>query len=112
MWTWSLGIFLVLHGVTHAFWPSYGPTRSWLLGDARGASVALWIAATALFAITGLALILHQPVWRTLALVAAIESLVLLVLFWDRGLFVGLAINLALLTALWARWPSPRLLGA
>jgi hypothetical protein len=44
---------------------------------------------------------------------AAIESLVLLGLFWDRGLVVGLAINVAILVALfWLRWPAARTVGA
>jgi hypothetical protein len=112
MWTWVLGTFLILHGVTRAFWPSYGPSHSWLLGDARPASVALWVIATLLFAATGLAMPFHQPLWRVLGAVAAVESLLLLVLFWDRGLLAGLAINVAILAMLWARRPSPQLLGA
>ncbi len=34
MWRWLAGIFLILHGITHVFWPYYGPSTSWLIGDA------------------------------------------------------------------------------
>ena len=113
MWRWVFGLFLILHGVTHAFWPTYGPANSWVVGEARSLSTVLWAIAAALFAATGLALILHLPWWRPLAVVAAIESLVLLGLFWDRGLVVGLAINVAILVALlWLRWPAARTVGA
>src|SRR5919204_102970 len=53
MLNWGLGVFVILHGVTHAFWPSYGTTESWLLGHARALSAVLWVAATALFAVAG-----------------------------------------------------------
>jgi hypothetical protein len=108
MWRWVAGVFLILHGVTHAFWPSYGPTVSWLIGDAPGVAGAFWVTATALFALAGLALIARWAWWRPLAVVSALESLALLGLFWSIGLWVGLAIDLAILGALvWTRRPSP-----
>jgi hypothetical protein len=113
MWRWVLGIFLILHGVTHAFWPSYGATASWLVGEAPSLSVVLWAAATLLFVATGLALILKLSWWRRLAVVAAVESLVLLGLFGQPGQVVGFAIDAGVLVALlWARWPSSRAVGA
>jgi hypothetical protein len=112
MLNWGLGVFVILHGVTHAFWPSYGTTESWLLGHARALSAVLWVAATALFAVAGLAILLEQSWWRPLAVVGAVESLVLLGLFWRRGLFVGPAIDVAILVALlWMQRPSPQVVG-
>jgi hypothetical protein len=112
MWRWTLGIFLILHGVTHAFWPSYGSTDSWLVGEASGLAVALWVAATGLFAVTGLALILRQPWWRPLAVVSAAVSLMLLGLFGQPAQWIGFTIDGAILAAvLWAHWPSPQTVG-
>ncbi len=110
---WLFGLFLVLHGVTHAFWPSYGSTTSWLLGEAPGPSVALWGTATGLFILTGLALVFKLGIWRQLALVSAVESLALLGLLGQPGQVVGFAIDVAVLASLvGARWPSARTVGA
>jgi hypothetical protein len=109
MWRWLVGIFLILHGITHVFWPYYGPSTSWLIGDAPALAIALWVAATALFVIAGLALIVRSSLWRPLTVVSAIESIALMLLFWSIGLWVGLAINIAVLGVLtWMQRRVPR----
>lgn len=108
MWRWLFGIFLILHGITHAFWPSYGPSQSWLVGDAPSVATALWAAATALFAVAGIAIIARWSWWRHWTVVSAVESLILMVLFWSVGLWVGLAINLAIIgTLAWMQRRAP-----
>src|ERR1051326_4177266 len=109
MWRWLVGIFLILHGITHVFWPYYGPSTSSLIGDAPALAIALWVAATALFVIAGLALIVRSSLWRPLTVVSAIESIALMLLFWSIGLWVGLAINIAVLGVLtWKQRRVPR----
>jgi hypothetical protein len=108
MWRWLAGIFLILHGITHVFWPYYGPSNSWLIGDAPMLAIALWVAAAALFIVAGLALIVQWSMWRPLTIVSAIESIGLMMLFWSLGLWVGLAINIAILGVL--AWMQRRVL--
>jgi hypothetical protein len=92
-----LGIFLILHGITHSFFPSFGTYDSWLLGASRGLAVVLFSIATALFVASRLALLLKKDWWTGLMAVAAIESLFFLMIFWEAGLIVGIAIDIALL---------------
>jgi hypothetical protein len=108
MWRWLIGIFLILHGITHAFWPYFGPSRSWLIGDAPGLVVALWVAAAALFIVAGLALVAKWSCWQGLTIGSTIESTVLMLLFWSIGLWVGLAIDVLILGAL--VWMHQRML--
>jgi hypothetical protein len=94
---WVLGIFLILHGVTHAFFPSYGTYDSWLIGNAQGLAIPLMWLATGLFVVVGLGAILRTHWWRSVALVAAIESLVFLGLFWQSGQIFGVLIDVAII---------------
>jgi hypothetical protein len=93
----ALGVFLVLHGVVHAFFPSYG-SSSWL-GIGSPAATGLWAATLALFVLAGGAFILRRPSRLGLTVVACLPSLALFGLFWCSGLAVGLAIDLLLLLA-------------
>jgi hypothetical protein len=70
------------------------------LGEAPEVATTLYGAATALFILTGAGVILRAR-WRTsLALLASVESLAFLLLFWDGGLIVGIAIDIAILVTL------------
>jgi hypothetical protein len=127
MWRLMLGLFLVAHGLVHlAVWalPTGGtdqpfdPHRSWLLGGlGKGPdhwiSTALAITAAAFFIAAGYGLVGQHQVWRLLAVVAAMVSLVLIATFFNPWLVVGLGLEVAILTALlWADWPGEDLVGA
>jgi hypothetical protein len=125
------GAFLILHGLTHlgaAVAPRPGATReelwafftseSWLLRGLgpqamRSVGIALFVFATVGFDLAGLAELLGLGVWRVLAVISALDSLLLLVLFWHPLLAVGVLLNVAILIALlWAKWPPAELMGS
>ena len=110
-----LGLLLVAHGLVHLMWfaPNEDPAwpfrldRSWLLSEATRKPVAIALVAliVAGFALLGLA-VWGVPglasLWPELAIGAAVASLTALVLFWDRQLLWGVAIDVALIVvALW-----------
>lgn len=117
-----LGLVLVAHGLVHLMWwaPSDDPAwpfrldRSWLLreGTRRPVAVALISVVVAGFALVGLA-VWGVPglasVWPALTVGAALASLALLVLYFDRQLLWGVAIDPALIVvALWRpAWTDP-----
>lgn len=109
-----LGVLLVAHGLVHLLWlaPSDDPAwpfrldRSWLAEAIRKPTAVVLIAlivagftllGLAVWAVPGLA-----SIWPVLAIGAAVASLAALVLFWDRQLLWGVAIDVALVVvALW-----------
>jgi hypothetical protein len=110
-----VGVLLVAHGLVHLLWfaPNDDPTwpfrldRSWLLPDATRKPVAVVLVALVVvaFALLGLA-VWGVPglasIWPALAVVGALASLAALVLFFDRQLLWGVAIDVALIVvALW-----------
>jgi hypothetical protein len=110
-----LGLLLVAHGLVHLMWfaPNDDPAwpfrldRSWLLSEAarRPVAIALVALTVAGFAVLGLA-VWGVPglasIWPGLAIGSAVASLIALVLFWDRQLVWGMAIDVALIVvALW-----------
>ena len=110
-----LGVLLLAHGLVHLLWfaPSDDPAwpfrldRSWLLPEATRTPIAVVLIALVVagFALLGLA-VWGVPgltsIWPVLAIVAAVASLTALVLFWDRQLLWGVAIDVALIVvALW-----------
>ncbi len=110
-----LGVLLVAHGLVHLMWfaPNSDPAwpfrldRSWLMPEAprKPVAVALVAMTVAGFALLGLA-VWGVPglasIWPGLAIGAAVVSLTALVLFWDRQLLWGVAIDVALIAvALW-----------
>lgn len=119
-----VAIFLILHGLVHAILvmvpnpkePGSGFatffSQSWLssglgLSQSAGRSLAILLAAIATigFIATGLALLdILVPFdwWRPLALASAVISLLLLVIFWNTYLIVGVLIDIAFLVALLA----------
>ena len=124
-----VAIFVILHGLTHAimamvpnpkapdagiatFYPGLG---SWLLArlgfsesTTRTTAILLSVIATLGFVATGLALfgiLVPFDWWRTLAIGSAAVSLLLIVIFWDPYLIVGLLIDGAVLvTLLFTKW--------
>ena len=97
---WVIGIFLILHGVTHAFFPSYGTYDSWLVGDAQSLALPLMVLATGLFVVAGLGALLRTRWWGSVALLAAVESLIFLGLFWQTGQIFGVLIDVAIIVGI------------
>jgi len=122
----SGGSFNPTGGVPNPKWVSWWPTslgQSWLFArfDLERSFIGtmagiLWLisAASLIAAAFGLlGFIVPTPWWRVLAEVGAITSLVLLILYAHPLYAVGFGANLAiLLVLLWARWPSPEVLGS
>jgi hypothetical protein len=101
------GILLLAHGLVHLLYVApdvseFSLDRSWLLpAPARGplglglvgATVVVFLLlALAVWGVPGL-----SASWPALTAVAALLSAVLLILFWDRQLVLGLAIDVALI---------------
>lgn len=132
-----IALFLIAHGLVHAglaaapdpgdpdakagaFFTS--PQRSWLLSRLGiNQTMAQWIgiglvslaalgfvlAGLGVFGIPGL-----EGLWRSLSVISAIISLLLLVLFWHTWLILGVLIDLAIIISLqWAKWPPAGMLG-
>jgi len=110
-----LGLLLIAHGLVHLLWlaPSDDPAwpfrldRSWLVpGAARTPTAGVLIAlVVGGFALLGLA-VWGVPgltsIWPVLAIAASVASLATMVLFWDRQLLWGVAIDVAfIVVALW-----------
>ncbi len=124
-------VFLIAHGLVHAILaaapipndPDSKPgafftasDRSWLLPQlGMNASTVQWIGiilvalSTLGFVLAGLG-VFGVPglttVWRTVAVVSACISLLLLIAFWHPWLVVGVLIDIGILIALlWVKWP-------
>lgn len=131
-------ILLIAHGLVHAgmaaapdpgdpdskpgaFFTS--PARSWLflrlgLNPSSVRWIGLLLVALAVlgFVLAGLG-VFGMPrlveVWRTVAVVSASVSLLLLIIFWHPWLIVGVLIDAGLLIALlWGKWLSANLIGS
>lgn len=131
-------LFLIAHGLVHAGLaaapipndPESKPgafftalSRSWLLPQlGLNASAVQWtgiilvalstlgfvLAGLGVFGVPGLV-----SVWRTVAVVSACLSLLLLILFWHSWLIVGVLIDVGILVALLLiEWPSVDLIGS
>jgi hypothetical protein len=98
-------------------------TRSWLLprlglNDTaiQWIGIILVILAALGFILAGLGVIGVpglNDVWRTVAVVSACVSLLLLIVFWHTWLMVGVLIDIGILIALlWLDWPSVELIGS
>src|ERR687893_486964 len=73
------GAFLILHGLIH-------------LGAVvapRPVGIALFVLATVGFVLAGLVELIGLGAWRVLAAASALDSLLLLILFWHRLFEVG-----------------------
>jgi hypothetical protein len=118
-------LFLIAHGLIHLLWviplpadPSFPFTlqRSpWFKTreDDRAllaAGIALVGLAVAEFALAGLGVMgvpLLAQGWRVLAIVGALDSLLVTVLFWDRQLWPGPILDIAIVIAAVLGWPRP-----
>lgn len=130
-----VSIFLIVHGLVHVslttvpapvagalrtpFWPGWwrpNTDPAWFasrLGlpnsTVRTAGWVLWLATAAAFVLAGLGL-MGLPglisIWMLMAVVGAAASLVLHVFYWHPWLVLGVIIDVAVLAALWLRWPA------
>jgi hypothetical protein len=119
-----IGILLIVHGFAHwqitTGWGSRmvaesGVLRSVGLADTTVASLgtALWVVTLLSFNLAGIAVFGGWGWWRSLAIAAAVVSLLVMALFWQPSFVLGLAVDVGILVALlWARWPTPALVGA
>lgn len=132
-----IGLFLIAHGLVHvglaaapdpneseskpgAFFTA--PQRSWLLPQLglkpaaiRRIGILLVVFTTLGFVLAGLG-VFGVPglaeLWRTSAVVSAVLSLLLLLLFWHPWIILGVLIDVGIIFSLvWADWPSPALIG-
>jgi hypothetical protein len=136
MLTGFIGAFLIAHGAVHAILaaapvpndPSPRPgtfftaiARSWLLSRLGSDAVVKWTGIV-LVALTTIGFILAgmgslgvaglSSIWRTLAVVSSVVSLLLLILFWHSWLVVGALIDIGILILLLlANWPPQPIVG-
>jgi hypothetical protein len=96
-----LGGFVVAHGlVTGVIWATpnrpdapFDAGHSWLLDDSRGiATVVALIAATG-FLVAGAGFLAHRGWWAPSAVAAGTLAVVLMLLYFDAWLIVGIAIS-------------------
>ena len=124
MWgTIGIGLFLLAHGLIHvaiyapptAADAPFDPGHSWLSSGARQARPLLLTfayASAAAFTVAGIALFAKQDWWRPAAIVGAALSLLLLALFFNPWITVGVAINVTVIFVLvQTDWPSAGSLG-
>lgn len=103
----AAGLLLVAHGLVHLLYladdvQEFSLDRSWLVPDVVRRPLALGLIASTVVAFAVLALAVWgvpglSTAWPTLAVVACLVSMVLLILFWNTWLVLGVALDLALL---------------
>ena len=102
------GLLLLAHGFVHMLYlapdvKEFSIHRSWLLPDParRPVAMALMLATVVAFALVALA-VWGIPglagAWPILIIMACLLSAVLLVMYWNSALAIGIAIDLALAT--------------
>ncbi len=101
------GALVIVHGlITAAIWAvpagddaPFDPSHSWLLGDGRGVSVVFGMLVALAFIATGAGVLGHLAWWPGSAVVAGLAGAVLMVLWFDPWLTLGLGISVAVLVA-------------
>lgn len=108
-----VGFLLLAHGLVHLLYvvppasdPKYPFTlaRSWLLPESTRRPVAMVLVAAVVLGFLGSALAVWgvpglAGAWSGITIVAASLSLAMLVAFWDRQLWIGVLIDVLLVTA-------------
>ncbi len=124
----ALALIITAHGIGHILFlvPLLGiadwgqSTRSWLFttdSSARLIGSLLWIAAMIAFGAVVVGLLSQQSWWRNAAIIAAVISIIGLMIFWTTPVTApavsALVFNLLVLGALLiAQWPSIEAVGA
>jgi hypothetical protein len=117
-----IGALLMIHGFAHwqitSGWGKVTADSAALraIGMESGAlaslGTALWVVALISFNVAGIGVFAGQGWWRTLAIGAAVVSLLVMALFWQPNYIIGVAVDVGILVALlWAHWPTPALVG-
>lgn len=96
-----LGGLIIAHGlVTAAMWASparagepFRATHSWILGDARPLALVLALVAAIGFVFAGAGFLGHQVWWGAFGVGAGAVALVLMGLYFNPWLLVGMAIS-------------------
>jgi hypothetical protein len=102
-----LGLFVIAHGlVTFAIWTapvtekaSFNPGHSWLLGDTRILAIILAVVAAIAFVVTGGGFLAQRDWWAGAAMVAGAVAVMLMALYFNPWLVVGIAISAGILYA-------------
>jgi hypothetical protein len=103
----ATGTLLLAHGLVHLLYladdvPEFSIDRSWLVPGAARRPLALGLVAATIVGFLVVALAVWglpglSGWWPGVAVVACLLSMVLLGLYWDAWLMVGVAIDLAVL---------------
>ncbi len=109
--------FLVVHGIGHAggYWMFI---QSWLspalvASPTKWLFIVVWLAAMVGFIAAGIGLLQLQSAWRTVAVAAALVSLLVSALFIQGAPFNAAVADLIILIALLAaKWPSADIVGS
>jgi hypothetical protein len=135
-----IGILLLIHGLITAgislgmlgggnsaprnpSWLSWWPTpvgRSWLLSilGLEPSAISrlfaiLWVVGGICFLASGVGIFIGQEWWRTLTIVGAALSVVVLVIYLHPWYWFALALNAGIFVALWwAHWPPAGMVGS
>jgi hypothetical protein len=107
MMRWIAGAFIVAHGlVTAGIWSApakadapFQAAHSWLLGDTRGLATVVAIAAALGFVLAGIGVVSHQTWWAGFGIAAGALAVLLMVVYFDPWLIVGIAISAAIVVA-------------
>lgn len=130
-----IAFFLIAHGLIYyslttvplpkpgelrtPYWPSLkreAIDTQWLAarlglgsGMVRTVGWMMVLVATVGFVLVGLG-VLGVPglkfIWQPVAVIAAVDSLLLFAFYWHSWYVVGAAINVAVLLAIWQSWPA------
>jgi hypothetical protein len=104
---WIAGAFIVAHGlVTAGIWSApakadapFQATHSWLLGDARGPASAVAVVAALGFVLAGIGVLGHQSWWAGIGIASGALAVLLMVVYFNPWLVVGIAISVAIVVA-------------
>jgi hypothetical protein len=132
-----IGLLLIVHGLISVFqapgafgrgtanpaWTSWWPTplgRSWLLKIVGWENTAtswlaasLWVVAGLCFLGAAFGLFANQEWWRTLAVIGALISLLVLAVYFHPFYVPVIVLNAGIAIALvWFRWPTSHLVGS
>ena len=119
----ALGALLWIRFRPHASTGDWAAARTWLMPSlpaetAATLASAFWIAALAGFVMAALSfwgVVLPTDVWRSVALASAVISMTGIVVFFGTwpafNMVAAVAVNLAVLVAIWLRWPPQSVFG-
>jgi hypothetical protein len=119
MWSIGLrivvGLLLIIHGIAHysitTGWGSRQSADSWALGGLGLGTATITPIGNVLMALSlftflasGVLLFFNQEWWWALAVTASVFSLLVITLFWQPNMVLGLVLDVAIIVAL--LWPN------